>query len=66
MRLRFRRVLQFYTTTTKQVKDVHEEAKRISTEKKVAVGGSTADASAAVAPGVTEKVDVVAEKAAQV
>lgn len=59
------KVFQFYTTTTKQVKDVHEEAKRISTEKKAAAGGSSAEASAGVAPGVTEKVDVVAEKAAQ-
>jgi uncharacterized protein YpmB len=49
------RVLQFYTSTTKQVKDVHEEAVRIASEKKATVG--TDQAAHDVAPTFTEKVD---------
>jgi hypothetical protein len=47
--------LQFYTSTTKQVKDVHDEAKRISNEKKAVAG--TTGAAHDVAPTLTEKVD---------
>jgi len=49
------KVLQFYTSTTKQVKDVHEEAVRIASEKRATVG--TDQAAHDVAPTVTEKVD---------
>jgi len=49
------KVLQFYTSTTKQVKDVHEEAVRIASEKKATVG--TDQAAHDVAPTFTEKVD---------
>lgn len=50
--------MQFYTSTTKQVKDVHEEAVRIASEKKATVG--TDEAAHDVAPTVTEKVDQAA------
>lgn len=55
------KVLQFYTSTTKGVMDVHEEAKRIASEKKATHG--TTGAAHEVAPAFTETVDSAAAKA---
>lgn len=50
------KVLSFYTTTSKQVHDVHEEAKRIAAEKKAAAGGTQPAAESTLAAG-QEKVE---------
>jgi hypothetical protein len=55
------KVLQFYTSTTKGVMDVHEEAKRIASEKKTTHG--TSGAAHDVAPAFTETVDAATAKA---
>jgi hypothetical protein len=55
------KVLQFYTSTTKGVMDVHEEAKRIASEKKTTHG--TTGAAHEVAPQFAETVDSAAAKA---
>lgn len=55
-------ILRFYTTTSKQVQDVHQEAKRIAEQKK-ATGNSPF---AGVAPTATSSSSATAEKPATV
>jgi hypothetical protein len=45
------KVFSFYTTTTKQVKDIHEEARRIMAIHKSQAPTATSDAAPAAAPG---------------
>ncbi|KAJ9097561.1 hypothetical protein QFC19_006735 [Naganishia cerealis] len=54
------KVLQFYTSTTKGVMDVHEEAKRIASEKRATHG--TTGAAHEVAPTFTETIDIASTK----
>lgn len=47
------KVQQFYTTTQKQVLDVHEEARRLADEKKAAAGTATPTSASVPAPTAT-------------
>lgn len=56
------RVYSFYTTTSKQVLDIHEEATRIAAEQKKAAGGAVpaaAEQTPVVAPSTSEKAPTV-------
>ncbi|KAJ9107563.1 hypothetical protein QFC21_001022 [Naganishia friedmannii] len=58
------KVLQFYTSTTKGVLDVHEEAKRIASEKKATHGsaGAAHELAHEAAPAFTETADAAAAR----
>lgn len=54
------KVRAFYTSTSKQVRDIHEEALRIANEQKLKAGNSATPDATQVSESIELKVDTVA------